>query len=104
MTTDATNKLPITQEQLDEMPRPTLEDILAFVNGGNYDQFFLPEPVTLEDGSQEVFTEIGAEAYNHLTALLYAVDRCTDMSSTYIGGYTVNDMVERLDEMRLEQA
>ena len=92
----------ITAEQLDGMKYPTLEDILAFVNGGKYQKFFLKRPKMCPDGSWEVFTPAGARAYGGLTALLYAVDRLTQMTETYGGGYDMNGVVEELDAITHE--
>lgn len=92
----------ITAEQLDAMKYPTLEDILAFVNGGKYQKFFLKHPKTYPDGSCEEFTPAGGRAYGGLTTLLYAVDRLTQMTETYGGGYDMNGVVEELDAIAHE--
>lgn len=97
-----TRRRPITAKQLDEMKYPTLEDVLAFVNGGKYQKFFLKRPKTYPDGSCEVFTPAGARAYGKLTSLLYAVDRLTCMTETYGGGYDMNGVVEELDSITHE--
>ena len=92
----------ITAERLDAMKYPTLEDVLAFVNGGKYQKFFLKHPKVYRDGSAEVFTPAGARAYEGLTILLYAVDRLTCMTETYNGGYDMNGVVEELDSITHE--
>lgn len=86
----------ITVEQLDKLENPTLEDILALVNGGNYDKFFRDKPREFPDGSREYMTAKGAKAYGRLTCLLYAVHRCANMED-YSGGYSMDDVVEELD-------
>jgi len=93
-----TNKR-ITMEQLDAMENPTLEDILAFVNGGRYQKFFLKHPKAYRDGSVEVFTSAGGRVYGELTSLLYAVARLTRMSEIYKGEYNMGDVVEELDSI-----
>ena len=92
----------ITTEQLDERKYPTLEDILAFVSGGKYQKFFLKHPKVYRDGSAEMLTPVGARAYRRLTSLLYAVDRLTQMTETYEGGYNMDSVVEELDEIASE--
>lgn len=87
----------ITVKQLDANKYPTLEDVLAFVNGGRYQKFFLDHPKVDRDGTVEVFTLAGARAYGKLTSLLYAVDRLTQMTEMYKGGYNMNGVVEELD-------
>lgn len=87
----------ITAERLDAVKYPTLEDVLAFMNGGKYQKFFLKHPKTYPDGSCEAFTPAGARAYGRLTSLLYAVDRLTQMTETYNGGYDMNGVIEELD-------
>lgn len=97
-----TKRRTITASQLDGMKCPTLEDVLAFVNGGKYQKFFLKRPKTYPDGSCEVFTPAGGRAFGRLTTLLYAVDRLTQMTETYKGGYDMNGVVEELDAITHE--
>ena len=43
----------IAVDKLEQKIAPTLEDILAFVNGGKYQKFFLKRPKVRPDGSIE---------------------------------------------------
>lgn len=92
----------ITVDKLERKNAPTLGDILAFVNGGRYQKFFLKHPKVYHDGSVEEFTTVGARAYRKLIAILYAVDRVTQMTETYNGGYTIGGVVEELDSITHE--
>ena len=89
----------ITVDELEQKSSPTLEDLLAFVNGGKYQKFFLKKPKVYPDGSVEEFTTVGARAYRKLITILYAVDTLTQMTDTYNGGYTIGDVVEELDSI-----
>lgn len=92
-----TKRKTITTKQLDSKKCPTLEDILAFVNGGKYQKFFLKRPKVHPDGSVEEFTPAGSRTYKKLTSLLFAVDRLTQMTEMYNGGYNMSGVVEELD-------
>lgn len=94
--------LSITVDGLARMDHPTLEDILAFLNGGRYRKFFLERPKVYPDGSVEEFTTVGARAYRKLIAILYAVERLTQMTEMYDGGYTIEGVVEELDSITHE--
>lgn len=100
--TNRRRNAPITVDELERKSAPTLEDILAFVNGGKYQKFFLKRPKVYHDGSVEEFTTAGARAYRKLVAILYAVDRVTQMTETYKGGYTIEGVVEELDSITRE--
>lgn len=89
----------ITVERLDAMDYPTLDDVLAFVNDGEYEKFFLRRPKVSRDGSLEYLTKKGARVYGRLTSILFAVDRLTQMTETYDGGYNMNTVVEELDSI-----
>lgn len=94
-----TRQRTITAERLDGIAYPTLEEVLAFVNGGKYQKFFLKRPKVYPDGSCEEFTPAGARAYKKLICLLYAVSRLTRMDETYDKGYDMHDVVEELDSI-----
>lgn len=95
-------KATITVDELGEKNAPTLEDILAFVNEGKYQKFFLDKPKVYPDGSVEEFTAKGARVYRKLIVILYAVDKLTQMTETYNGGYTIGAVVEELDSITHE--
>lgn len=92
----------VTAERLDATKYPTLEDVLAFIDGGKRRKFFLERPKACHDGSVEVFTPVGGRAYRRLTSLLCAVDRLTQMTETYNGGYDMDGVVEELDSIAHE--
>lgn len=92
-------KQTITQAQLCSEKHPTLEDVLAFVNCGKYVRFFLERPKDRPDGRREFFTRRGAAVYERLIALLYAVDRLVRPDAMHDGRYTMNEIVEKLDEI-----
>ena len=87
---------------LSAIQHPTLDDLLAYLNGGRHERFFLKRPRVAEDGSIETLTRKGARLYGRLTTLLYACARTTGME-VYNGGDTVNDIVEGLDEISEEE-
>lgn len=66
----------------------TLEEILQDLGS---ETPFLDEVIINEDGTRELFTESGGEAYGKLTELLYAVGDLVEID--------VNEMVERLDDI-----
>lgn len=68
----------ITQKQLSGKKYPTLEDILAFVNGGKYERFFLNKVKVLSDGGIKSMTKKGARVYQSLVAILNACAKVTD--------------------------
>lgn len=68
---------------------PTLEDVMAAVNGGVYERFFLKRPRKYRDGSRECLTAKGAKVYGRLVSVLYACSMLTESS--------VEDIVEELD-------
>ena len=80
----------ITAKKLCSMGKPTLEDLLAFVNNGKYDRFFLKRPRESPDGSRETFTKKGGKLYDDLVTLVYAIARCVG---------STDDVVKRLDEI-----
>lgn len=82
----------IKKEELDGKERPTLEDILAFINGGKYQRFFLKKPKVNPDGTRWALTETGSKLYAKLVSILYAADRCA------VDGITVEDIVNILDD------
>lgn len=81
----------ITQKQLDGLDNPTLEDIMAFVNGGGYDKFFRDRPKEFPDGSREFLTKKGGNVYGKLVSILYACARLTDADA--------EDIVETMDNI-----
>lgn len=81
----------ISQDQLDALEHPTLEDILMFVNGGEYTPFFLQHPKKFKDGSVEHLTRAGAKAYSKLVSMIYACARLT--------GADAEDIVETMDNI-----
>ena len=85
----------ISVDRLSKLEHPTLEDILAVVNGGKYEKFFRERPWRFPDGSREHLTKKGGEVYGRLVAILYAVARCTGATK---------DVVERLDDITREEA
>ena len=89
----------ITVERLDSLGNPTLEDILAFLNGGKYEKFFLIHPREFPDGSRKFMTRKGGKLYGKLTSLVYAVARCTNVDRDYERGHTTEDVVEILDDI-----
>ncbi len=82
-------KKTITADKLDKLKYPTLEDILAVLNGGKYEKFFLSRPKIDADGHTEDLTAKGAKVYEKLTSILYACARLT--------GGEVENIVEELD-------
>ena len=92
----------ITEDGLGRMKHPTLEDILAFLNGGRYRKFFLEQPKVFPDGSVREFTAAGSRIYGRLVSILYAVERLTQMTATHEDGYTIEDVVEELDSITHE--
>lgn len=92
----------ITPDQLDKMEYPTLEDILAVVNDGKYEKFFLERPKEFPDGSREYMTRAGGAVYGKLVSIIYAVARLTGIDETYNEGHMTEDVVETLDIMRAE--
>lgn len=100
--TNKRRKVSITVDELERKSAPTLEDLLAFVNGGKYHKFYLKKPKVHPDGSVEEFTTVGARAYRKLITILYAVDTLTQMTETHNGGYTIGDVVEELDSITHE--
>ena len=93
----------ITLDQLDKMKHPTLEDILAVVNDGKYEKFFLERHMEFPDGSREYLTVFGSVMYRKLVSILYAVARCTGIDETYNGGHMTGDVVEALDDIAREE-
>lgn len=85
----------ITQKQLDGLENPTLEDVMAFVNGGRYDKFFRDRPYKFSDGSKEYLTMKGAKIYGKLVSILYACARLT--------GADAEDIVETMDDIISEE-
>lgn len=85
----------ISVDMLDKLENPTLEDILAVVNGGKYEKFFLKRRKEFPDGSREYLTKKGGEVYGRLVSILYAVARCT--------GITMEGIVEVLDDITTEE-
>lgn len=85
----------ISVDRLDKLEHPTLEDILAVVNRGKYEKFFLKRRKEFPDGSREYLTKKGGEVYGRLVSILYAVARCT--------GITTEDIVEVLDGITTEE-
>ena len=81
----------ITKEKLDGREQPTLEDIMAFVNGGRYDKFFRDRPYEYRDGSREYLTIKGGKVYSKLVSILYACARLT--------GENAEDIVETMDDI-----
>lgn len=79
----------ITADELSHKKCPTLEDIMAVVNGGKYEKFFLNEVKKFKDGSREPFTIKGAKVYADLVNILYACARLTEGD--------VEDIVETMD-------
>jgi hypothetical protein len=96
-------KKTISVGRLDKLEHPTLEDILAVVNGGKYDKFFLKRYKEFSDGSREYLTKKGGKVYGRLVSILYAVARCTGIDENYNGGYTMEDVVEDLDDITKEE-
>lgn len=97
----------ISADELGRLEHPTLEDILAVVNGGKYEKFFLERRKEFPDGSREYLTEKGGEVYGRLVSVLYAVARCTGIDenyNNYDGGHTMEDIVEALDDITKEEA
>lgn len=97
----------ISAGELGRLEHPTLEDILAVVNGGKYEKFFLERRKEFPDGSREYLTEKGGEVYGRLVSVLYAVARCTGIDenyNNYDGGHTMEDIVEDLDDITKEEA
>lgn len=84
----------ISVGKLDKLEHPTLEDILAVVNGGKYEKFFLKRHKEFPDGSREYLTKKGGEVYGKLVSILYAVARCTGKTE---------DVVEALDGITTEE-
>jgi hypothetical protein len=85
----------ISQEQLNALPHPTLEDIMMFVNGGRYTPFFLNKPKRFKDGSKNCFTRAGAKVYSKLISIIYACARLTNED--------VESLVETLDNIADEE-
>ena len=71
---------------------PTLEDIMAFVNGGKYERFFLSKPKIFPDGSQKDMTAKGQKVYSALINILYA---CANLT----GEDEVEQIVSELDDI-----
>ena len=94
----------ISVDGLNRLEYPTLEDILAVVNGGKYEKFFLKRRKEFPDGSREYLTKKGGEVYGRLVSILYAVAKCTGIDDNYTGGHTTDDVVEALDEITTEEA
>lgn len=78
-------------EKLDKIENPTLEDILACVNGGKYDKFFRSRPKEDTEGHREGLTRKGSQVYAKLISILYACARLT--------GSNVESIVEDLDNI-----
>ena len=83
----------ITKARLDSYGNPTMEDILAFVNGGKYDRFFLERPREFPDGSRKYLTRKGAAVYGRLVSVIYACARCTGVDE---------DLVDTMDNILTE--
>lgn len=94
----------ISVDELGRLEHPTLEDILAVVNGGKYEKFFLKRRKEFPDGSREYLTKKGGEVYGRLVSILYAVASCTGIDENYNGGHTTEDVVEALDDITREEA
>lgn len=94
----------ISADALDRLEYPTLEDILAVVNGGKYEKFFLKRSKESPDGSREYLTRKGGETYGRLVSILYAVARCTGIDEDYSGGHATEDVVEALDDITREES
>jgi len=86
----------ITTKKLDELKNPTLEDLLAVMNDGKYDRFFLRRPREFPDGSRQFMTRKGNKMYDRLTSILYAVARLTDVD--------MENTVETLDTIVRDEA
>lgn len=93
----------ISVDSLDNLEHPTLEDILAVVNGGKYEKFFLKRRKEFPDGSREYLTKKGGEVYGRLVSILYAVAKCTGIDEDCNGGYTMASIVETLDDITKEE-
>lgn len=93
----------ISVDRLDKLEHPTLEDILAVVNGGKYEKFFLKRHKEFPDGSREYLTKKGGEVYGRLVSILYAVAKCTGIDKNCNGGHTTDDVVEVLDNITTEE-
>lgn len=78
-------------EKLDKIENPTLEDILACVNGGKYDKFFRSRPKEDIEGHREGLTKKGSQVYAKLISILYACARLTESN--------VESIVEELDQI-----
>lgn len=85
----------ISVDMLDKLEHPTLEDILAVMNRGKYEKFFLKRRKEFPDGSREYLTKKGGEVYGRLVSILHAVARCT--------GITTEDIVDVLDDITTEK-
>lgn len=80
---------------LDAKEFPSLEDILAVVNGGRYGRFFLKRVKVDAEGRRDGLTQEGARVYGRLVSILYAVARLTD--------HDMEDAVETLDGITAEE-
>lgn len=87
----------IDRDGLERLKSPTLEDILAFVNGGKYEKFFLSKMKVDADGYRETMTKKGGRVYGDLVSILYACDRLAGDDATH----SVEDIVEDLDDIAL---
>ena len=84
----------ITAERLDSFGNPTLEDILAFMNGGKYDKFFRSRPYVFKDGSKEHLTVKGAKMYRRLISIIFACARAVGNDKIM---NSAEELVEELD-------
>lgn len=90
----------VTVERLDSLGNPTLEDILAFVNGGKYDKFFRSRPYVFKDGSKEYLTVKGVKMYCRLISIIYA---CVSAVGSSKIANSVERLVEELDRIAEEE-
>lgn len=80
-------------KKMDKLPvNPTLEDIMAVVNGEVYQDFFKESPQRREDGGIDPFTRKGAKVYNDLCYVLRGAAKLAGC-----GGQEVERIIERLD-------
>jgi hypothetical protein len=86
----------VTVERLDSFGNPTIEDILAFVNGGKYGKFFRSRPYVFKDGSKEYLTVKGSKLYRRLISTIYACVRAVGNEKI---ANSVEGLVEELDRI-----
>ena len=93
------NSRKITMEEFCTLRTPALEDVLAILNGGKYEKFFLDRPREYPDGSKKYLTRKGAKLYRLLTSLLENISKITAVDEVFRGGYSTGDVIEELDEI-----